>query len=237
MIFVESGGRGDFYFNYAHNCNVGIKKAMEYNPKWIVLSNDDMQKMDEVEVLRKELLKLNEKEIDAVFTSTSPTKYHSKPSYIGRPNLLGKIYFYFGNLISRMPYDFWVYLYHRRGNELFKKFAIEYILLPKHWISKIFFTKLYPFYITMSFSIFSYRFVMSKNMKVLNEDYVNGAEDWQVSLELTFHKNISFIDFNIAELAGGTLGTGNQKMVSLRSMRDISNLSLFNFLNHNDLER
>ncbi|MEM3844745.1 MAG: hypothetical protein QXU98_03475 [Candidatus Parvarchaeota archaeon] len=26
MIFVESGGKGDYYFNYAHNCNVCIKK-------------------------------------------------------------------------------------------------------------------------------------------------------------------------------------------------------------------
>ncbi|MEM3860085.1 MAG: hypothetical protein QW478_11905 [Candidatus Micrarchaeaceae archaeon] len=37
IIFVESGFPKDPYFNYAHNCNVGIKKAMEYNPKWIVV--------------------------------------------------------------------------------------------------------------------------------------------------------------------------------------------------------
>ena len=42
IIFVESGGREDFYFNYVHNCNVGIRKAMEYNPKWVVVSNDDV---------------------------------------------------------------------------------------------------------------------------------------------------------------------------------------------------
>ncbi len=33
MVFVESDGRDDFYFNYAHNCNPGIRRAMKYNPK------------------------------------------------------------------------------------------------------------------------------------------------------------------------------------------------------------
>lgn len=45
IIFVESGEVPDPYFNYAHNCNVGVKKAMEYNPKWVVVSNDDMVKL------------------------------------------------------------------------------------------------------------------------------------------------------------------------------------------------
>ena len=29
IVFVESGGREDFYFNYAHNCNVGIRGKTE----------------------------------------------------------------------------------------------------------------------------------------------------------------------------------------------------------------
>jgi len=52
IIFVESGGRDVFYFNHAYNCNLGIKKAMEYNPKWIVYSNNDMVKEDPIERLR-----------------------------------------------------------------------------------------------------------------------------------------------------------------------------------------
>jgi hypothetical protein len=68
IIFVESG-IGNYYFNYAHNCNAGIKKAMEYNPKWIILSNDDMYKIDDVEVLVNELSKLDPEKIDCIFTS------------------------------------------------------------------------------------------------------------------------------------------------------------------------
>ena len=44
MVFVESGGRVDFYFNFAHNCNVGLKKAMDYNPKYIIFTADDRYK-------------------------------------------------------------------------------------------------------------------------------------------------------------------------------------------------
>ena len=53
IIFVESGGKGDFYFNIAHNFNVGIKKAMKYNPKWIVFSGDDMVQVDDITVLKR----------------------------------------------------------------------------------------------------------------------------------------------------------------------------------------
>ncbi|WP_077076265.1 hypothetical protein [Cuniculiplasma divulgatum] len=51
IIFVESSGRGDFYFSIAHNFNIGIKKAMKYNPKWVVVSNDDMHKIDDLNKL------------------------------------------------------------------------------------------------------------------------------------------------------------------------------------------
>ena len=67
IIFVESGGRGDFYFNIAHNCNVGIRKAMVYNPKWVVVSNDDMYKIDGVEVLKTEIDKVDDDKYDIIF--------------------------------------------------------------------------------------------------------------------------------------------------------------------------
>ena len=48
IVFVESAEIPDPYFNGAHNVNVGIRKAMGYNPKWVVFSGDDMYKIDEV---------------------------------------------------------------------------------------------------------------------------------------------------------------------------------------------
>ena len=81
MVFVESGGKEDFYFNYAHNCNMGIKKAIEYNPKWVVVSNDDMEKIDEVGTLMKELRANDPKTLKALLAQ--PSKQHSSTGLIG----------------------------------------------------------------------------------------------------------------------------------------------------------
>ena len=70
MIFVESGGREDFYFNFAYNCNIGIRKAIEYNPKWIIVSNDDVISNDEVSKLKYSLLALNSDREMICFTCT-----------------------------------------------------------------------------------------------------------------------------------------------------------------------
>ena len=86
IVFVESGEVPDPYFNYAHNCNVGIRKAMEYNPKWVIVSNDDMYKIDNISVLIHELSNLNEKSVISVFTK--PSKYHSYKAAIGQKRLI-----------------------------------------------------------------------------------------------------------------------------------------------------
>lgn len=40
IIVVESGGQ---YFNFAKSMNLGISKALSYNPSWVILSNDDLK--------------------------------------------------------------------------------------------------------------------------------------------------------------------------------------------------
>ena len=81
IIFVESGEVPDPYFNYAHNVNVGIKKAMEYSPKWVVVSNDDMYKIDSSSYLLRILSSIDNKEFDYVLTSNS--SYHNVKAYLG----------------------------------------------------------------------------------------------------------------------------------------------------------
>ena len=90
IIFVESGEVPDPYFNYAHNVNIGVRNAMAYIPKWIVISNDDMRKIDDPRILKNGLMKFNPNEVDVLFTKESPDHYHSQPTYLGRPNPLGK---------------------------------------------------------------------------------------------------------------------------------------------------
>jgi len=56
IIFIESGGFKDCYFNFAHYVNLGLKKAIEYNPKWIIWSGNDIYKIDDVKVLKNAAL-------------------------------------------------------------------------------------------------------------------------------------------------------------------------------------
>lgn len=226
MVFVESG-KDDFYFNYAHNCNVGIKKALEYNPKWIVVSNDDMRKIDEPEILRNSLMGLNPGEVDIVFTKESPDNYHSTPTYLGRPNFFGKIYHFVEKLFKRkffcIPYS---------KENFTKKYSLNVILLPKHEIIKVFFCRIKPVYATESFMVFSGNYARINMGNILNESFCNGAEDWDLSYR-TFHKNINygFIEYLIGEETGGTNGTGRN-----RALRDIANISLFNQIHERDFE-
>ena len=95
LIFVESAGIPDPYFNYAHNCNIGISKAMEYNPKWVILSNDDMKKIDDVEVLVRSLKSL-EGAVDIVFTKQETrTVINGTTQDVVRENLIGRFLFKF----------------------------------------------------------------------------------------------------------------------------------------------
>jgi hypothetical protein len=91
IVFVVSG-KNNYYFNHAHNCSVGTKKALEYNPKWIIVSNDDMYKIDDVNLLIRKLNDVDENEYDIVFIE--PSKYHSVPSSLGKERLTKKILFY-----------------------------------------------------------------------------------------------------------------------------------------------
>ena len=42
IIFVENiDKKPDKYFNYAYKVNKGVKIALKYNPKWVIISNDE----------------------------------------------------------------------------------------------------------------------------------------------------------------------------------------------------
>ena len=86
IVFVESAELPDPYFNYAHNCNVGIRKAMEYNPKWIVVSNDDMHAIDDISVLNEKLKAMDNNKFSAIFINES--KYHSIITRISKPGVM-----------------------------------------------------------------------------------------------------------------------------------------------------
>lgn len=216
MIFVESGV-GNFYFNYAHNCNVGIKKALEYNPKWIILSNDDMYKIDDLNILSKELSYIDNTKYMSVFTK--PSRYHSYNTCVGKKRFL----------LTDIAY----LIYHLKGRSLLnwrivRKIATKQNYDLRWWLGprsrvlgKLFLSNTYFFIMTSSFAILSSKFCKNK-IDVFNETYQNGEEDWELSIELSKFER-AIIDYKIGDIIGGTLENGLK-----RGIRDLVNTVYFN---------
>ncbi|MCL4326550.1 MAG: hypothetical protein M1481_07030 [Candidatus Thermoplasmatota archaeon] len=218
IIFVESGV-GNYYFNYAHNVNVGIKKALVYNPKWIIVSNDDMYKIDPPEKLVKELSKIDCSKVDAVFTKR--TRYHSVPTYIGRITNLYILYLLLTFQLERIYFH--------------KKFNIKYnfILSERHSLSIKALARKYltpnichncEFIVTMSFAIFSSNFFRKVN-NYYDETYINAVEDSDISFRLFLeNRNYTIIDYKIGDMEGMTFGKGK-----LRDLRSRASTVYFNY--------
>ena len=220
MIFVESGGRGDFYFNYAHNCNLGIRKAMEYSPKWLIVSNDDMSKIDNVKILMKELLTLP----SSVSVAFAPNGEHIVADWqIGRTNLIGTLA---------------QYLIPRKGNlkyyadilRLRKKFEVKYMTLNSKFSFKEWHEFLYrrtneKFKISGVFNLFRTDYLRQAENETFDETFINGAEDTDLYLKVRRSSTITAtIDYKIANLRGRTLGNGRD-----RNLREICNHAYLNY--------
>lgn len=200
IIFVESNGP---FFNYARSCNYGLKYALKYNPKWVVLSNDDMYKIDEFSVLKNNLLEIN----DAAVVFVTATTYHSHDITIYKQRLLLLLYRH----INR---------YNSIGLKLFKKYNIK--LLVRHAVRRIFMNPVYTFKLTGDFQIFSYNLV--KNTEIFDQNFINSMEDVDFSYKLSKEKiKSTTIDFRIGDYIGKSLGSGIE-----RTIRNISNLAYFN---------
>ena len=217
IIFVESGEVPDPYFNYAHNCNLGINKALEYDPKWVLVSNDDMYKIDEINILLKELSTIDNGKVMSVFTEQS--RYHSYNTCVGKKRFLltdiGYLLYY---LKERRLLD-WriVFKIAKKHN-----YAVKWILGPRNrLLGKLFLSKAHFFIMTSTFAILSFQFCKAKE-KVFNETYENGVEDWELSLELSKFE-IAIIDYKIGDVIGGTI-TGDLR----RAIRNLANLVYFN---------
>lgn len=207
MIFIESGR--DAYFNYAHNCNVGVKRALEYRPDWIVVSNDDMYKIDDIEVLITELSKLDKETIDVVFTQ--PSKYHSIPVYFSKGNAFRRFYFKMDK--------------HRREQlRIENKFSVRYFSSPCYGYGRYFFEHKNLHVSIADFGIFSRKFIERRGGVLFDETYVHGGEDIDLSLEVASKMRYSFINYSIGDLLGSSLGTDIN-----RKLRDISGYIYLNY--------
>ena len=157
MVFVESGGKEDFYFNYAHNCNVGIKKAMEYDPKWIVVSNDDMRMIDPPSVLRTEIMRHSENSEYVLFCSIE-SSYHSKFVYLSPRTLRRQIILSLSGGLNKIKL------------ELEKKFMVNFVFGVNSGVHSLITKTIVSFKYTGSFAAFS-RVLFELNPELLFESF------------------------------------------------------------------
>lgn len=212
IIFVESGEFPDPYFNYGHNCNLGITRAIEYNPKWVIISNDDMEMIDTVEVLREQLLKLDEQRYDVVFTE--PSRYHSSPEKFAVPNILYYLYYNTVNIN-----------YRRVLLKLYKKYGVKYLMAPKAGKFSKLLKKGYEYTEIQSFGIYSSNWIAKTNGKLYDESFINAAEDTDLSIRIRYGQVRTIkINYRIGDLIGSTLGTGTP-----RELRSVASISYLNY--------
>jgi hypothetical protein len=198
IIFVESGGKGDFYFNFARNCNIGLKRAMEYNPNWIVVSNDDMNKVDEparlVENLRK--LEFEKPECDLVF-ATPVFPYVSESAMIVKPRISRKI---INTIIDHRASG--------TGFSILQHFNVEYMLKYNFsFFSNLFYKPLFKYTCFVSFGIFRPKFLL-KNKSKFGYFFPLGDDD-QISIFAAASKSkICYSNYKIKPEIGKSMGRG-----------------------------
>lgn len=210
LIFVESTGDGDFYFNFAHYVNEGVKRALEYFPKWIVYSGDDMEKIDDVQKLKNGLSTINNKDYDVVFPS--PSNYHTVPTYIGR---------------RRLTYDIYKSLTSPTMEELYKKFGIDFFYAFPNMRSRAVFRRVSgtEFTNTTAFGIFGYDFIKSNGGILFDDTYINEHEDIDLSFNILLKKaRTTSITYRIKALRGSSMVIGKP-----RELRQVAGRAYFNF--------
>lgn len=209
LILVGGEGMGNSFFNPAHNFNIGVKKAIEYNPKWVVISSDDMYKIDNVRDLVRLLDQIDAFETDVVFTKPAP--YHSIPVKFAQSNFIRKLAF---NLIS----------YRRLQLGLESKFKILCFPTPKYGKFRLLFKKGYEYTSMADFGIFSGKFSKKMGGNIFDESFPIGGFDDDLSIRTKVGKHsVSFIDYKIGDMMGSTLGND-----STRKLRDLAGLVYLN---------
>ena len=195
IIFVESGNYSDTYFSFSHSCNVGIKKALEYKPTFIVWSNDDMLKIDEPDRLRDELNGILNNRIKIVFARQRHQV--STPVRVVKFSLVGKFVLGFIRKTS---------LYYSIIEHLEDKFNFDH----KNRFLDIFYEKILKLSLYCKFQT---RFLLAST----------GGSPWSVLLK-TVTEYINFDAFGIfrANCLNSEEETFDEKLMVQHSDQDIS---------------
>ena len=225
ILFVH--GRSP-YFNESQYFNAGIREALSFDPHWIVLSSDDVYKLDDATMLTEGLSRLDHRQVDQVWISPKPDYYHSYDAYITSRLIVEKIYHSIRGS------------YYSAIDKFYDKFSIKHIVLPVRPITKpiryylyhtlfpaILYRRILRLRMTSDFAVLSSEFLKTQpNGRLLNDLFVT-QEDIDLSLRLLHARSVT-VDYRVGSYIGGHYAVGMRK-----AMKEILNLALFNYLARN----
>ena len=191
VILVESSGP---YFNYSRSMNRGIEKAVELDADWIILSNDDLFKVDPIENLVHYLENESSEVVMAAPGYIQNVWYHTTSVFLSKAR-------------------------RRQNNQAMRKFQTKYNILADYPVIKnglhYYLQLLYYRYLKLQSSIVSfYNFgdfcvLGSKIARKHNFDeaFQNRVEDIDLSLRLkTSGAKVKVSPFRIGSRIRSTIG-------------------------------
>lgn len=209
-ILVESKGK---YFNYARSVNKGVTIALKYNPRWIIISNNDIIIRDDMKKLYLKLLNIDNKKVNSVIGAGGPHAFKlCKFTFLSNLLFLSKYKQKF-TILKKFNIKFYFYEY--------KKF-FDIICKPLLCVKNIAFFG--------EFLIISPYYILRNNGILFDETYINGVEDVDVFLNILSLSSYKPIHFNIEHLHGRTLENNDK-----RYLRNYINIIYLNYKIENNI--
>ncbi len=219
IIFVESGGREDYYFNIARNINIGIKKALLYRPKWVIFSGDDIISIDDIDNLRQRLAVINNKEVGIVFPIPFSNYYSCRNNIYSEKRISA----YLERILSLKFPMFKAML---TLKDYSSRFRVKYFAGLDNLLNRIFYRKIFNFIDQHTFAIFSAPMLnefFSLRGYIYNPLYINNREDAALAIDIKNSEwNYETVKLKLKTLKGGTLSNS-----MLRGMKGLPSDVLF----------
>ncbi len=217
ILFLESPSRPDPFYNIGYYLNRGIARALELNPHWIVLSGDDVRRLDPPEVLTGGLARLDPSRCNSVFTIPAG-HYHSVASQLSRQRWTRRFLLSWSTAKRAV-----VSSEERFGADLHAPRSGGY--------QSLLFQPGYRHWSMASFGIFSAPYLRSLGPAPFDPAFgLGGSEDVEFCLRLNRRADrLAFLPFRIGERVGATLGTGDA-----RRLREVAGLAYLNYLVRRD---
>ncbi len=170
-------------WNFAQSVNYAYKIAIkQFNPKWIIICNDDIAEAEPIQKLKQQLDKVVDKELVLVKHNHSNTIHFAKPSLIRKALMkMGKM--------------------DKEITEIYSKLNVEIMPIPNKRKIDILMYKS----VSEKFENSSDFYIINRTFGVPYDDtFLNEAED--VDLSFRLKNNITQINYTIKCIGGGKFG-------------------------------